>query len=276
MATRKSATRPAGVLRPELLARHSSLERVDPSPELAPWVQHHWLLSWDLPSGTTFPSELLAHPAANLSVELGHARDDVGDDRVVITGVATRRFDVRLAGWGWVLGVRFRPGGLAALTGLDAAALTDRTRARPRLLPAGVVSRCRRSRRRAPRPTRPRAVAEAALGTLRPRSPTPSTTSCSAWSTTCGTTAAWCRWPSSPSVTACRAAGWSGCSAATSGSRRSGSSAATGCTTSSAALDAGYDGTLADLAASLGWYDQAHFTRDFTRHVGVPPRAYRS
>jgi AraC-like DNA-binding protein len=29
-----------------------------------------------------------------------------------------------------------------------------------------------------------------------------------------------------------------------------------------------------DLAAQLGWYDQAHLVRDVTRHTGVPPTAY--
>jgi AraC-like DNA-binding protein len=39
-------------------------------------------------------------------------------------------------------------------------------------------------------------------------------------------------------------------------------------------LDAGAAGDLADLAVRLGWFDQAHFTRDFTTAVGVPPREY--
>jgi AraC-like DNA-binding protein len=42
-----------------------------------------------------------------------------------------------------------------------------------------------------------------------------------------------------------------------------------------AALDAGHDGSLADLAAEHGWYDQAHFTRDFRALVGVTPARYR-
>ncbi|MGL5850453.1 MAG: helix-turn-helix domain-containing protein, partial [Phycicoccus sp.] len=40
-------------------------------------------------------------------------------------------------------------------------------------------------------------------------------------------------------------------------------------------LDAGFDGSLADLAHRYGWYDQAHFTRDFTALVGVTPGEYR-
>ena len=40
-------------------------------------------------------------------------------------------------------------------------------------------------------------------------------------------------------------------------------------------LDAGYVGSLADLTARYGWFDQAHFTREFTDLVGVPPGAYR-
>ena len=39
-------------------------------------------------------------------------------------------------------------------------------------------------------------------------------------------------------------------------------------------LDEGYDGPLADLAAEHGWFDQAHFTREFTELVGVPPSGY--
>lgn len=40
-----------------------------------------------------------------------------------------------------------------------------------------------------------------------------------------------------------------------------------------AALDAGAD-DLAALAASLGWFDQAHFSRDFRAVVGTTPSAY--
>lgn len=42
-----------------------------------------------------------------------------------------------------------------------------------------------------------------------------------------------------------------------------------------AALDAGAD-DLAALAASLGWFDQAHFSRDFRAVVGTTPSAYRA
>ena len=41
-----------------------------------------------------------------------------------------------------------------------------------------------------------------------------------------------------------------------------------------ATIDAGEAGDLAGLAASLGWFDQAHFSRDFRSVVGVPPSAY--
>jgi transcriptional regulator GlxA family with amidase domain len=41
-----------------------------------------------------------------------------------------------------------------------------------------------------------------------------------------------------------------------------------------AAIDAGEVVDLADLATSLGWFDQAHFSRDFRAVVGMPPSAY--
>ena len=41
-----------------------------------------------------------------------------------------------------------------------------------------------------------------------------------------------------------------------------------------AAIDAGGVDDLAGPAASLGWFDQAHFSRDLRAVVGVPPSAY--
>ena len=41
-----------------------------------------------------------------------------------------------------------------------------------------------------------------------------------------------------------------------------------------AAIDAGQVTDLATLAAELGWFDQAHFSRDFRSVVGVTPSAY--
>lgn len=41
-----------------------------------------------------------------------------------------------------------------------------------------------------------------------------------------------------------------------------------------AGMDATADQPWAELAADLGWYDQAHLIRDFRRHTGVTPTAY--
>ena len=41
-----------------------------------------------------------------------------------------------------------------------------------------------------------------------------------------------------------------------------------------AAIDAGEVDDLAGLAAALGWFDQAHFSRDFRSVVGTTPSAY--
>ena len=41
-----------------------------------------------------------------------------------------------------------------------------------------------------------------------------------------------------------------------------------------AAIDAGEVDDLASLATSLGWFDHAHFSRDFRAVVGMPPSAY--
>ena len=58
--TNASATTPAptatraGVLQPDQLAAHLRLDRAECAPEVAPWVENHWSLHWDLPDGATY------------------------------------------------------------------------------------------------------------------------------------------------------------------------------------------------------------------------------
>jgi AraC-like DNA-binding protein len=64
-----------------------------------------------------YTQETLPYPCVNLVVERG---------RSGIFGVTTRRFQVQLAGKGWVFGIKFRPGGLYPFYRASVAALTGR------------------------------------------------------------------------------------------------------------------------------------------------------
>ncbi|PJJ57753.1 AraC-like DNA-binding protein [Mumia flava] len=274
MDRRNATSTSAGILRPEQFARYASLTRVACDPALEPWVENTWHLRWDLPAGTQFVSQTLPHPACTLSVELGHPRAGLPDDRVVVTGVVTRRFDVTLARSGWVLGVKFRPGGLAALAGIDVAGLTDRVVPAAGILPDAVVAGMRLLTD-TDEPGAAAAKADRALlgmgddvrdrsydvvlrliddmlgdrsivrvSQLEERHGLSTRQIQRLFSRYVGTTPKWVlgRYRMHDVVTA---------------------------------LDDGYDGSLADLAAAYGWYDQAHFARDFTALVGVPPSSYR-
>ncbi|MGL5851209.1 MAG: DUF6597 domain-containing transcriptional factor, partial [Phycicoccus sp.] len=133
----------AGILRPEEFGRHVALRREPAGAPVAAWVENHWSLQWDLPDRRWFASETLPHPTCALTLELlSHPRAEVPPgERLVVTGVVTRRFDVEVRDRGLVAGVRFRPGGLAALAGRAASAWTDRTVPARDVLPDDVCSR---------------------------------------------------------------------------------------------------------------------------------------
>lgn len=276
MAARTNATAStAGVLRPDEFARHVHLERSAAGAAVAPWVENHWGLGWALPEGRWFASEVLPHPTCSLTVEVGtHRRVGMPEgETVVVTGVCTRRFDVEIRGEGVVHGVRFRPGGLAALTGRAASGWVDRSVPARGLLPDDVVD----------------ALADPVLVQDAP-----------AWRAAVEQGLA----ASAPGPDA----RYEGLLAIVADLLEDRSlltvvdvAARHGTTPRSlqrlfthyvgvgpkwvlaryrmhdvvSALDDGYDGTLTDLAHRFGWYDQAHFTRDFTALVGVTPGRYR-
>ena len=108
--------RPTGVLRPGEAQGRFRLARYLPSEELVPFVEHYWIVEWNLRGQKPYVQEVLPHPCVHLTVE--------GDDAKVY-GVMTKKFFYRLTGEGRVLGVRFKPGAFYPFWGSPVSELTD-------------------------------------------------------------------------------------------------------------------------------------------------------
>ncbi|CCQ14251.1 putative transcriptional regulator [Rhodococcus sp. AW25M09] len=270
---RKNATATqAGVLRPDQLAQHVELQRLPCSRSLEPWVENYWLLQWDLPSGTCHRSSTLPHPACTLSVEHGRTREGVVEP-VVVTGVLTRRFDVELAESGWVFGVKFRPGGYAAFTGTVARTLRDVPVAEPTPFRVDTVDALAELGGHL-EPDQCRTVVDAVLAPYA-REVDPE------YDAVLDIIAAMLTDRTLIRVAQVEQR----CGVGTRRLQRL-FERYVGATPkwvlgryrihdALSELDNGYSGPLADLAARYGWFDQAHFTREFTELVGVPPGTYQ-
>ncbi|MFF8600815.1 DUF6597 domain-containing transcriptional factor [Streptomyces sp. NPDC015232] len=98
----------------ELLSR-VRFRRHLPAPELRPYLEHYWLIDWDLTE--PYVSQVVPHPSVNVVFERGvrpagtaaHAPSVV--DSAVVSGVGLELFTRELTGTGRVCGVQFRPGG---------------------------------------------------------------------------------------------------------------------------------------------------------------------
>lgn len=107
------------ILRPQQAERAFRLRRLEPAADLRAFVSHYWLIDWDLPA--PFVQSVLPNPAANLVAE---------HDQLSLSGVWTRRYDRHLEGRGSVYGINFRPAGFHALRAVRGPmhALTDHSR----------------------------------------------------------------------------------------------------------------------------------------------------
>ncbi|TNY37530.1 AraC family transcriptional regulator [Thermomonospora catenispora] len=105
-----------GILRAAAGLRRFRMHRTAPSPGLSPYVEHHWILHWDLRE--PHAQRVLTHPTVHLTFTTG------GRARVV--GIVRGAFDETIAGRGRVVGVRFRPGGFRPLLDGPVSSLTDR------------------------------------------------------------------------------------------------------------------------------------------------------
>jgi AraC-like DNA-binding protein len=97
--------------------RDFRLDRLPPAPDLAGLVERHWVVSWSLPPGEQSTVTLLPHPCVNLVLDTG---------RLIVSGVGHERYVRQLRGEGMAFGVKFRPGAFYPFLGSPVSELTER------------------------------------------------------------------------------------------------------------------------------------------------------
>ncbi|EOQ96220.1 DNA-binding helix-turn-helix protein [Leptospira wolbachii serovar Codice str. CDC] len=107
-----------GVLRQtkaNLTAKHS---RFFANTKLDYFIEHYWTVSWDLTGKEPYLAETLPNPSIHIVFEIGNSK---------IFGVTKGRFSTLLEGKGSVFGIKFRPGGFYPFFQKNIAVLTDKT-----------------------------------------------------------------------------------------------------------------------------------------------------
>ncbi len=115
----RSAGPARGVLRASSPDGRLETLRLMPPTRLSPFVHHLWWVRWAL--HTPFEAEALAHPSAQIVFE---AQDDVR--RATVAGVRTGRLAMRREGDGEAFGVTFRSAMFQPLLGASMTTITDR------------------------------------------------------------------------------------------------------------------------------------------------------
>src|SRR3954452_5413022 len=106
-----------GILNPRGGEGHFALARAAAPADLAAFVERTWSVRWDLRGRPPHDQETLPWPCAHLVI---------GTYRPGLFGVCRTRIVAHPEGEGWVVGVKFRPGGPAPFIGFSLAELTDR------------------------------------------------------------------------------------------------------------------------------------------------------
>ena len=99
--TRSAVGEPGGILNPKAGEKKFQLSRLLPSEDVKFFVEHYWVVTWDLRDQEPYLSENLPYPTVHLVIE---------KEKSNIFGVITGKFSVLLKEKGRAFGVKFRPG----------------------------------------------------------------------------------------------------------------------------------------------------------------------
>ncbi|MDE2315750.1 MAG: AraC family transcriptional regulator [Xanthomonadaceae bacterium] len=261
--TRHHTDPPRGVLHTQLGEGVFEHARQAPAPTLAAFVEHYWCVRWDRRGQPPRLQETLPHPHVHLVIERGEAR---------VWGVHDGRFRRVLEGRETVFGVKFAAGGFRPFLGSSVGALANRSLPAHGVFGAGIdavvpaISACAGIAAMA-------ALVEPLLLAHAPPAD-PLATQARALVAQAANDRGLLR---AEQLAECAGLGlralqrlfreYVGASPKWVVQRYRLHEAV-------AQLQAGRDVAWAELALALGYYDQAHFIRDFRRLVGCAPADY--
>jgi len=99
---KSSIGKPRGILNFKAGQKKFQLSRHLPAQDLSFFVEHYWIVSWDLRGQEPYVQETLPHPCVHLVFEKDQSR---------VYGVETGKFARLLENKGRVFGIKFKPGG---------------------------------------------------------------------------------------------------------------------------------------------------------------------
>ena len=118
MSTLPTVTdRAKGVVAPALAGKMFRLGRYLPPPDLAPFLDHYWVVEWDLRGRPAHTQRTLPYPCVHVVFDRA---------RTGIWGLTTGPFDYELKDAGKVCGLRIRPGAFRAFLGRPLHTITDK------------------------------------------------------------------------------------------------------------------------------------------------------
>jgi AraC-like DNA-binding protein len=109
--------KPRGILNPNAGGKEFRHSRLAPSQDLGFFVAHYWIVAWDLRSQAPHLAETLPHPSVHLVLEKDNSK---------IVGVMTGKFSRLLEDQGLVFGIKFRPGAFYPFVKSPVSKYTDR------------------------------------------------------------------------------------------------------------------------------------------------------
>lgn len=107
-----------GVLRQTKANRITKHNRFFANGKLDFFIEHYWTVSWDLGNEEPYLAETLPYPSVHIVFEKGNSK---------LFGVTKGRFSTLLQGKGSVFGIKFRPGAFYPFFQKNISTLTDKT-----------------------------------------------------------------------------------------------------------------------------------------------------
>ncbi|WP_322779025.1 AraC family transcriptional regulator [Frankia sp. Cas4] len=252
-----------GIIAPDVGLTRFRLDRYPPSAQVARFVDRYWVATWDLTGQDPFTQRVFAHPVVNAVL---------ADGAFTVHGVTTRIGARTLSGAGRALGIMFRPAGFRPFAGGSMAKLRDRTLPFADVFGADAVALLAHEVTAAADPVGMAAAADRFLDSQMPSQ---------VWESE-ATSALVEKVAADPTFVRVDALAALCALTPRQLQRRFADHVGIGPKATirryrfyeAAERARGADVDWADLAAELGYSDQAHLTREFSAIVGLPPSRY--